>query len=146
MFSSLKTYSASPKASVLGVILTAPVSSQGTRPECITFEYEADPADNGHRPGIYIETKIPDEYPGLEEQVYAELARIGWNPLEGEIPSADEPFWKGDRVNVGNTRGKILVQTFSRPGMMNFKRFLAKRFLPASSSATRRPMSLQRRR
>ena len=93
------------------------------------FEYEADPADNGHRPGIYIETKIPDEYPGLEEQVYDELARIGWNPLEGEIPSADEPFWKGDRVNVGNTRGKILVQTFSRAGMMNFKRVFGEKVL-----------------
>ena len=88
----------------------------------LRFEYEADPADNGHRPGIYIETKIPDEYPGLEEQVYDELTRIGWNPLEGEIPAADEPFWKGDRVNVGKTRGKILVQTFSRQGMMNFRR------------------------
>ena len=93
------------------------------------FEYEADPADNGHRPGIYIETKIPDEYPQLEEQVYDELARIGWNPLEGEIPSAEEPFWKGDRVNVGNTRGKILVQTFSRPGMMNFKRVFGEKVL-----------------
>jgi len=93
------------------------------------FEYEADPADNGHRPGVYIETKIPDEYPGMEEQVYAELTRIGWNPLEGEIPVAAEPFWKGDRVNVGNTRGKILVQTFSRPGMMNFKRVFGEKVL-----------------
>lgn len=93
------------------------------------FEYEADPADNGHRPGIYIETKSPDEYPGLEEQVYAELTRIGWNPLEGEIPANDEPFWKGDRVNVGRTRGKILVQTFSRQGMMNFKRVFGEKVL-----------------
>lgn len=93
------------------------------------FEYEADPADNGHRPGVYIEAKIPDEYPGLEEQVYDELARIGWNPLEGEIPAAEEPFWKGDRVNVGNTRGKILVQTFSRQGMMNFKRVFGEKVL-----------------
>jgi len=93
------------------------------------FEYEADPADNGHRPGIYIETKNPDAYPQLEEQVYAELTRIGWNPLEGEIPAADEPFWKGDRVNVGNTRGKILVQTFSREGMMNLKRVFGEKVL-----------------
>ena len=48
------------------------------------FEYENDPADNGHRPGVYIEVKNPEEYPGIEEQVYAELARMGWNPLEGE--------------------------------------------------------------
>jgi len=41
------------------------------------FEYEADPADNGHRPGVYIETKIPENYPGIEEQVYEELTRMG---------------------------------------------------------------------
>jgi len=86
------------------------------------FEYVPDPADNGHRPGVYIETKVPEQYPGMEEQVYNELARIGWNPLEGEEISIDEPFRSGDRVNVGRTRGKILVQTFSREGMMNFRR------------------------
>lgn len=91
--------------------------------------YEDDPADNGHRPGIYIETKIPDEYPGLEEQVCDELTRIGWNPLEGEVPAADEPFFKEGRVNIGKTRGKILVQTFSRQGMLNFKRVFGEKVL-----------------
>lgn len=95
------------------------------------FEYEADPADNGHRPGVYIEFKIPDEYPQIEEQVYDELKRIGWNPLEGTMPSAEEPFLKGDRVNVGNTRGKILVQSFSQNGMMNLKRVFREQ-VPAS--------------
>jgi glycerophosphoryl diester phosphodiesterase len=86
------------------------------------FGYEPDPADNGHRPGVYIEMKSPDDYPGLEEQVYDLLTTIDWNPLEGEIPAIDVPFLKEDKVNVGNTRGKILVQTFSRNGMMNLKR------------------------
>ncbi|MCU0457800.1 MAG: hypothetical protein MUE37_01755 [Bacteroidales bacterium] len=95
------------------------------------FEYEDDPADNGHRPGIYIEFKNPVDYPMVEEQVYDELKRIGWNPLEGEIPSADEPFIKDGRVNVGKTRGKILVQTFSQPGMMNLKRVFREQ-VPAS--------------
>jgi len=102
-----------------------------TRDEAGTyhFEYENDPADNGHRPGVYIEFKIPDEYPLIEEQVYHELKRIGWNPLEGEIPSVDEPFFKEDRVNVGNTRGKILVQSFSRNGMMNLKSVFGQKVL-----------------
>ncbi|MGE5350408.1 MAG: glycerophosphodiester phosphodiesterase family protein [Actinomycetota bacterium] len=95
------------------------------------FEYEDDPADNGHRPGIYIEFKIPDEYPLIEEQVYDELTRIGWNPLEGEIPPVDEPFLRDGKVNVGKTRGKILVQTFSKPGMMNLKRVFREQ-VPAS--------------
>lgn len=86
------------------------------------FEYEADPADNGNRPGIYIETKIPDRYPGLEEQIYDELTRLGWNPLEGDMPAGNEPSFKNGKVNLGNTRGKVLLQTFSREGMMNFSR------------------------
>ena len=45
-----------------------------------------------------------------------------WNPLEGEKISEKTPFYVKGKVNAGNTRGKILVQTFSRPGMLNFKR------------------------
>ena len=86
------------------------------------FEYEADAAANGHKPGIYIEFKDPDSYPGLEEQVYDELTRMAWNPLEGAVPAANEPFYRDGKVNVGNTSGKILIQTFSRNGMMNLKR------------------------
>jgi glycerophosphoryl diester phosphodiesterase len=86
------------------------------------FEYEADPADNGHRPGIYIESKIPDDYPEVEEQIYDELTRFGWNPIQGDEISTDAPFYVNDKVNAGKTRGKILVQTFSRQGMMNFNR------------------------
>ena len=84
------------------------------------FEYEKDGADNGHRPGVYIETKVPEFYPGLEEQVYEELSRMGWNPLEGKASAG--PFYKNGKVNIGNTKGKILVQTFSRKGMTNLKR------------------------
>lgn len=93
------------------------------------FEYEADPADNGHRPGIYIEAKIPDDYPLMEEQIYDQLTRFGWNPAEGDEISADAPFYVNDKVNVGGTRGKILVQTFSRQGMMNFKRVFGEKVL-----------------
>lgn len=93
------------------------------------FEYEPDPADNGHRPGVYIEVKANENYPGIEEQIYEELTRMGWNPLEGELPGKNEPFYVGDKVNVGNTRGKILIQTFSRPGMANFNRVFGGRVL-----------------
>lgn len=86
------------------------------------FEYEPDPADNGHRPGVYIEYKDPDSYPGMEEQAYKELARFGWNPLEGEIPGDNIPFYVEGKVNVGKTKGKILNQTFSRPGMLILKK------------------------
>jgi len=81
------------------------------------FEYEADPSDNGHRPGVYIELKSPDNYPGIEQEVYNELAAMGWNPLEGKEVMKHTPFYIDGKVNVGNTMGKILVQSFSRPSM-----------------------------
>ncbi|MEZ5000576.1 MAG: hypothetical protein R2744_08395 [Bacteroidales bacterium] len=31
---------------------------------------------------MFIKTKDPDSYPGIEEQVYAELTSMGWNILE----------------------------------------------------------------
>jgi len=93
------------------------------------FEYEPDPADNGHRPGVYIEVKVNENYPGIEEQIYEELTTMGWNPLEGKVPGKNEPFYVGDKVNIGNTSGKILIQTFSRPGMSNFKRVFGEKVL-----------------
>lgn len=81
------------------------------------FEYEADPADNGHRPGVYIELKSPENYTGIEQEVYNELAAMGWNPLEGEKIEKNIPFYLDGKINVANTMGKILVQSFSRPSM-----------------------------
>jgi glycerophosphoryl diester phosphodiesterase len=86
------------------------------------FEYEPDPADNGNRPGVYIEVKYSEYYPGIEEQIYKELTYYGWNPLEGEKIADETPFYLKGKVNIGNTRGKILLQTFSREGMQNIKR------------------------
>lgn len=93
------------------------------------FEYEPDPADNGHRPGVYIEVKANENYPGIEKQIYEELTRIGWNPLEGNKIRKNEPFYIGEKVNIGNTNGKILIQTFSRPGMENFKKVFEEKVL-----------------
>jgi glycerophosphoryl diester phosphodiesterase len=85
------------------------------------FEYEPDPADNGNRPGVYIEYKDPDSYPGVEIEAYNELARFGWNPLEGEAISNNVPFYIDGKVNIGKTNGKILNQTFSRKCMLTLK-------------------------
>jgi glycerophosphoryl diester phosphodiesterase len=87
------------------------------------FEYEKDPADNGNRPGVYIETKSPENYPGIEKQIFQELSAFGWNPLAGEASKCYNPFYIEGKVNTGNTKGKILIQTFSRPGMKNFQQY-----------------------
>ena len=77
------------------------------------FEYEDDPADNGNRPGIYIEFKESWLNPSdIEERVYNELDRLGWNIITKPEPE-NTPFYKNKKVNVGNTNGKVILQTFS---------------------------------
>lgn len=77
------------------------------------FEYENDPVDSGNRPGIYIEFKEPWLNPkGFEQMVYDELARLDMNIITK--PEADNaPFYKNNKINVGNTNGKVILQTFS---------------------------------
>jgi glycerophosphoryl diester phosphodiesterase len=77
------------------------------------FEYVDDPQDTGHRPGIYIEFKESWLNPSnFEQMVYDELDRLGWNVITA--PEADNaPFYVDGKVNVGNTNGKVILQTFS---------------------------------
>ncbi|MDR1226735.1 MAG: glycerophosphodiester phosphodiesterase [Prevotellaceae bacterium] len=81
------------------------------------FEYEDEIAAqwNGNRPGIYPEFKESWLNPSdMEKRVYAELARLHWNIIT-EPASANEPFYTGanNTVNVGNTNGKVVLQTFA---------------------------------
>lgn len=83
--------------------------------DCLTytFQYETDAKDKGHRPGIYLEFKESWLNPSdFEERVYNELKRLGWNIIETPA-RADEPFYKDEKVNVGNTNGRVILQTFS---------------------------------
>lgn len=77
-----------------------------------TFDYEKDPADTGNRPGIYIEFKESWLNPAdFEERVYNELDRLGWNVITK--PAKETAFYKNGKVNVGNTNGKVILQSFS---------------------------------
>ena len=82
------------------------------------FFYVKDEDDNGHRPGIYIETKEPALYLGVEVDLYQALKKSGWNIAENPA-NADEPFYKNGKVNTGNTNGKIVLQTFSTKSLEN---------------------------
>ncbi len=75
--------------------------------------YVADPKDSGNRPGIYIEFKESWAQPkDIEARVYKELDKYGWNIITNPA-SSSEPFYKNGKVNVGNTNGKVILQTFS---------------------------------
>lgn len=74
--------------------------------------YEDDDHDSGNRPGIYIEFKESWAQPkDMEARVYKELDKWGWNIITK--PSTDNQFYKNGKVNVGNTNGKVILQTFS---------------------------------
>lgn len=82
------------------------------------FYYVKDTNDNGNRPGLYIETKEPDLHPGIEQDLYTALATSGWNILEDTV-SEQEPYYKNNKINTGNTRAKIVLQTFSPTSLKN---------------------------
>ena len=74
--------------------------------------YEDDPADSGHRPGIYIEFKEPEVNPvDMEQRVYDILDAAGWNIITQ--PASEKEFYKDGHVQVGKTAGKVILQTFS---------------------------------
>lgn len=75
--------------------------------------YVNDPADNGNRPGIYPEFKESWLNPkDIEIRVYNILDEWGWNIIT-KPESVSSPFYKNGKVNVGNTNGKVVLQTFS---------------------------------
>ncbi len=74
--------------------------------------YVNDPSDTGNRPGIYIEFKESWAQPkDMEARVYQELDKWGWNIITK--PATDTEFYRNGKVNVGNTNGKVILQTFS---------------------------------
>ena len=79
--------------------------------------YTDDPADSGHRPGIYIEFKEPEVNPeDMEQRVYDILDACGWNIIT-KAPEETE-FYRDGMVQVGKTRGKVILQTFSTASLV----------------------------
>lgn len=85
----------------------------------ITLQYEVDPADNGNRPGIYPETKSPEQYPGIERDIKNELERLGWYSNNiCELKSIDV---KAGKVATANTSARVIIQSLSAKSLGEFK-------------------------
>lgn len=84
-----------------------------------TFQYEKDPADNGNRPGIYIELKQAELNPGLEDALAKKLDEHGWNIIKK--PATSKAQFVNGKVNVGNTNAKVVLQTFSDESLKKLK-------------------------
>lgn len=73
--------------------------------------YVDDDVPCGHRPGIYIEFKRSTVQPlDIEARTYLQLDSCGWNIITK--PSGESEFYRDGCVNVGNTNGKVILQTF----------------------------------
>ncbi|MFJ3470044.1 glycerophosphodiester phosphodiesterase [Pseudomonas sp. NPDC090201] len=76
----------------------------------LTLDEVIDIAEGGkNKPGLYIETKVPAQFPGIEEDLKNKLAQRGWL---SQRPAAE----KG-HVNVAHMPGRVVLQTFEKPSL-----------------------------
>ena len=91
----------------------------------IGTEYEPDPFDNGNRPGVYIETKAPYMFAGMEETLRTILEKTGWYAENIDdlkvIPT--EP----GKVGIANTPARVILQTFDLSALKNFDRVFTRK-------------------
>jgi glycerophosphoryl diester phosphodiesterase len=63
-----------------------------------------------HKPGLYIETKEPKQFPGLERDLKDKLQDRGWlSPVGSKLAKSD--------IAVGQGKGKVVLQTFEKSSL-----------------------------
>jgi len=72
----------------------------------------ADSTDTGNRPGIYIRLYQPWLNPGIEENLKAELTRLGW--YADDLSSLRVIPTTTGKVGVANTKGRVFLATLER--------------------------------
>lgn len=75
--------------------------------------YVPDEADNGNRPGVYIETKAPYLFGGIENDLAAKLTELGWyhdDPAQMKVIARNNAL--PGPVDIANTKARIILQTF----------------------------------
>ncbi|OYQ04537.1 glycerophosphodiester phosphodiesterase [Pseudomonas mandelii] len=63
-----------------------------------------------HKPGLYIETKEPKQFPGLERDLKDKLQDRGWlSPAGSKLAKSN--------LAVGQGKGKVVLQTFEKSSL-----------------------------
>lgn len=63
-----------------------------------------------HKPGLYIETKEPKQFPGIERDLKEKLQDRGWlSPTGSKLAKSD--------LAVGQGKGKVVLQTFEKSSL-----------------------------
>ncbi|WP_205909404.1 glycerophosphodiester phosphodiesterase [Salinicola lusitanus] len=82
--------------------------------EILTLDEVIDIAENGdNHPGLYIETKVPEQFPGIEQDLRDKLEARGWL---GDAAKT-RPAAEGGAVKVGDGPGRLVMQTFSKASL-----------------------------
>ncbi|POF38592.1 glycerophosphodiester phosphodiesterase [Pseudomonas laurylsulfativorans] len=63
-----------------------------------------------HKPGLYIESKEPQQFPGIEHDLKEKLQDRGW------LSQADSKPANGE-LAVGQGKGKVVLQTFEKSSL-----------------------------
>jgi len=78
-----------------------------------------DIAEKGeNKPGLYIETKSPERYPGVERDIVSLLKERGWLPLPETSAPAQSP---DGRIQTRLMRGRVVLQSFAPESLARMK-------------------------
>lgn len=82
--------------------------------EILTLDEVIDIAEGGkNHPGLYIETKVPEQFPGIEQDLRDKLEARGWlGKAAKSRPAAEQ-----GAIRVGDTPGRVVMQTFSKASL-----------------------------
>ncbi|KAF1061552.1 MAG: Glycerophosphodiester phosphodiesterase [Pseudomonas citronellolis] len=106
----------------------------------VTLDELIDIAESGrNKPGLYLETKVPSLFPGIEQDLKKTLARRGWL---SERPAAEHRA-----VNVAHGKARVILQTFEKPSLVLLQKqmpkvpkilllWLGDEYIPAASATT----------
>ncbi|OHV13961.1 glycerophosphodiester phosphodiesterase [Kushneria phosphatilytica] len=77
----------------------------------------AEGGDN--HPGLYIETKVPKQFPGIEADLKAYLETHHW--MGDQALQAPKNFDQKSHVGVAFTPGRVVLQTFEKSSLVNLQ-------------------------
>lgn len=78
--------------------------------QILTLDEVIDIAEGGtNKPGLYIETKVPAQFPGIEADLKKALDKRDW--------LTSRPAAGAGHVNVASMPGRVVLQTFEKPSL-----------------------------
>lgn len=101
-----------------------------------------------NQPGVYLETKAPDLFPGIEKDLAHYLRTHHW--IGPNARAAPDGFNKDQHVSVGYSDGRVILQTFSKESLTKLNAhmpntpkilllWMGKGYIPADQSIKQKP-------